>query len=628
MSHPPCPKGAAPLLAGLALVLLWSFPYAEATRNANERPRLLQAASLATRGSWRIDGLGHDPGPDSARAPGGALYPNKPPGTSVVAAAGYLAAAAIAEPDAPPTLRAVTWWSRLFAGVVPTLLLALLLWRTLAPSFGARPTALAILLYTLATPAAAYAHLLYGHQLAACLLWSGLLALTRATEPAPDRATEPDPKDSRERATGYDPKDSPARSAPTPVLAGEPTRERATGPASEDTRERATEPARDLRERATEPTPEATRPPSSPAAPVPSDTRNPSPPRRERPLLAFAGGLFAGAAVLVEYTAAFAGLVFAGLVVVLLRDRRLRTALAAGAGAVIPLAALLAYHAAVFGGPLRTGYHHSATASFAAKHNEGLLGLVAPNWPAVHAQLLSLASGLVGWAPLFPFALYALWTLSRRTGPSEHVLIARSELAAFLIVLLACVSLNFEGGWRVGPRYLVAVLPALALGWTALAARAFTTPPRTLPALLLVFLASLLATWSLVVNGLAANLWPHFDLTAIGHPVPDVLLPLLRTGHAPYTLPGLLGLPDSILLPLVLPLLAFLALATPRTLGPRPRIAVALGFCGALALVAATPRLLPSHPRAPANLRYIEKVWEPAPSGPPASAPLPARPRA
>ncbi len=37
------------------------------------------------------------------------------------------------------------------------------------------------------------------------------------------------------------------------------------------------------------------------------------------------------------------------------------------------------------------------------------------------------------------------------------------ELAAFAAVLLACVSLNFEGGWRVGPRYVVVVLPALAL---------------------------------------------------------------------------------------------------------------------------------------------------------------------
>lgn len=526
----PCPRGAAPLLAGLALALLWSFPYAEATRNANERPRLLQAASLVERGTWRIDGLGLDPGPDIARAPDGALYPNKPPGTTVVAAAGYLAAERLsAEPGAPPTLRQATWWARLLAGVAPTLALCLILWRTLAPRFGARPAALAILLYALGTPAAAYAHLLYGHQLAACLLWSGLVALLRARE---------------------------------------------TGGAA----------------------------------------------------LALAGGALAGAAVLVEYTAAFAGLALAGLVVALLRERRLAAAAASVAGAAVPFALLLAYHAAVFGGPLSTGYHHSATASFAAKHGEGLLGLVAPNWPALHAHVLSLASGLVGWAPLFPFALYALFAMSCRTGPGEHAPRARVELAAFLAVLLACISLNFEGGWRVGPRYLVVVLPALALGWAGLAARALSTPPRTLAAALPIFLAATLAAWSLAVNGLAANLWPHFDLTNVAHPVPEVLLPLLRSGLAPYTLPGWLGLPALLVVPLAGPLLAFLALAGPRSLGRRGRLAVLLGFCAGLALVAATP-LLPAHPRSAANLRYIQRVWEPRASGEAPSAPLPGVPR-
>ncbi|MCY1007621.1 hypothetical protein OV079_19115 [Nannocystis pusilla] len=81
-----------------------------------------------------------------------------------------------------PTLRAVTWWARLFGGVLPTLALCGLLWRSLAPAYGARAAALAIGLYALATPAAAYAHLLYGHQLAACLLWAGLLLLVRARE--------------------------------------------------------------------------------------------------------------------------------------------------------------------------------------------------------------------------------------------------------------------------------------------------------------------------------------------------------------------------------------------------------------------------------------------------------------
>ncbi|MDC0715536.1 hypothetical protein [Nannocystis bainbridge] len=550
MSPKTCPEGGAALLAGLALLLLAAFPYAQATRNANERPRLLQAASLVERGSWRIDGLGLDPGPDAARAPDGALYPNKPPGTSVVAALGYALARATAgagedvaegtgsraedvaegtgsrgrssmseETGARgPTLRAVTWWARLLGGVAPTLVLCGLLWRSLAPAYGARAAALAIGLYALATPAAAYAHLLYGHQLAACLLWAGLLLLVRARE-------------------------------------------------------------------------------------------------QTRPGLAALGGALAGAAVLVEYTAAFAGLAAAGLVFGLVRARAWATAAGAAAGAAVPAGLLMAYHAAVFGGPLKTGYHHSATAEFAAKHGEGLLGLVGPSWRAIETHVLSLSAGLCGWAPLWPLAAWGLWQLARGTWDKEHVLKARVEGGALAAVLLACVSLNFEGGWRVGPRYMVVVLPALALGWAAVAARTLAGPPRGWAGTLGLGVAAALASWSLVVNGLAANLWPHFDLTNVNQPVPEVLLPLWRAGAAPYTATGWLGLPGlGIGWVVGAGLVGLLVLATPRALGRRGRIAALVGTIAGLGLVAAT-QALPRHPRSAANLRYVQKVWEPPRAG-------------
>ncbi|MFY0541542.1 hypothetical protein [Nannocystis pusilla] len=294
------------------------------------------------------------------------------------------------------------------------------------------------------------------------------------------------------------------------------------------------------------------------------------------------------------------------------------TAGAAIAGAAVPAGLLLAYHAAVFGGPLKTGYHHSATAEFAEKHGQGLLGLVGPSWRAIESHVLSLASGLCGWAPLWPLAIWALWRLARGTWDRGHVLQARVELAAFAAVLLACVSLNFEGGWRVGPRYLVVVLPALALGWAAGAARALAGPPRSWAATLGLGAAAALASGSLVTNGLAANLWPHFDLTNVYQPVPEILLPLWREGFTPYTLTGALGLPGLGVGWIVLAgLVGLTVLATPRSLGRRGRFAVLVGAIVGLGLVAATPAL-PRHPRSAANLRYIQKVWEPPRSGEPA----------
>lgn len=510
-----CPRGGAALLAGLGLALLWAFPHAGRTRNANEVPRLLQAEALVERGTWRIDGLGRDPGPDVSRgAEPGSLYPNKPPATSAVAAAGYAVARELARGTGdPPTRRAVTWWARLFGAVLPTLGLCAVLWRSLAPRFGARATALAIVLYALGTPAFAYGHVLYGHALAALLLWSGLLALLRAGE-------------------------------------------------------------------------------------------------ARRPGLAWLAGALAGGALLVEYTAAFAGLALVGLALALAREGAWKVAGAAAIGAAGPVAALMAYHAAAFGGPFKTGYHASATAAFAEKHGEGLLGLVAPNWPAIEAHLLSIRSGLSGWAPLWPVALAGLVWLARGTGGNEHVRRARVELAAFAGVLLACVSLNFEGGWRVGPRYLMVAMPALVLGWAAVASRALAGPPRGWAGVLGLFVAAGLAGWSLTVNGLAGDLWPHLDLGAVNQPVPEVLWPLWRAGREPSTLLGI-----GVTWPIAAGLAAAAGLAMPRAIGRRGQAAVALGVALGVALVAATPRIFAPHPRGPANLRYIESVWEPPRAG-------------
>src|SRR5688572_1930936 len=152
------------VLVGVLLALL--FPYFESTRNANERPRLLQGMALVDDGEWFIDGPARafDPGPDTSKsASDGHLYPNKPPATSLVAAAAYRCARAWAG-DEPLTLRAYTWWARFFGSWLPTVVLCAFLLRRW--SVGSNAAAAAVLMYALGTPAAAYAHVLYGHQLA------------------------------------------------------------------------------------------------------------------------------------------------------------------------------------------------------------------------------------------------------------------------------------------------------------------------------------------------------------------------------------------------------------------------------------------------------------------------------
>jgi len=178
--HPVAPRWQlAVLLGAVALILLAAFPYFEQIRNANELPRLIQAMSLVEQGEWAIDTpsrRGLPLGPDIARSPDGRLYPNKPPGASVIGAGAYLLARLGAE---PPTLREFTWWARLLAGTVPVLIIIGVAWGRLRQRYRGSVVAGALLLWVFGTPIFSYARLVYGHALAACLLYLGVILIER-----------------------------------------------------------------------------------------------------------------------------------------------------------------------------------------------------------------------------------------------------------------------------------------------------------------------------------------------------------------------------------------------------------------------------------------------------------------
>ncbi|MCA9655174.1 MAG: hypothetical protein KC501_34990 [Myxococcales bacterium] len=517
-------RGSLLLVLWLGFVLGALFPYFEATRNANERPRLMQGIALVEEGSWAIDGPSVrrlDPGPDVSRSQAdGHLYPNKPPGTSLAAAAGYRVARALADADDPLSLRTYTWWARLLGGLLPTLVLAWLMIRRLAAGFGPAVGAAAVVLYALGTPAAAYAHLLYGHQFAAVFLYAGILVLVDA---------------------GAEPVD----------------------------------------------------------------------PRRAG-LGAALGGMLAGAAVGVEYGAVFAAVPIAGLLLARVRRPGGLVVLLCGlAGALVPIGLLAAYQDAAFGSPWSTGYHHVTNAGFAAKHGQGLLGLGLPRLEAVHAHLLSADGGLLWWAPTVVAALYGLGQLSLESGPLRAE--ARVHLGVVAIYLLVVCSLSFEGGWRVGPRYLVVALPSLAMGWAHAISQL-----RVRPVGMAVLAA--LGTYAVVVNGLAANLWPHLDLTNIHQPVAEVLLPLWDHDREPYDLVRMAIGRSGLRLVVggsVVGLWAMLAACAEG--GYRMAAGIIGGALTGLLLVQATREMEP-HPLGERNLAYIERIWEPTAAGPGRSA--------
>lgn len=510
------------LLGLVALLLLAAFPYFEQVRNANELPRLVQAMSLVDEGQWAIDGAsrrGLALGPDIARSPDGHLYPNKPPGASVVGAAAYMLAKLGAE---PPSLRELTWWARLLAGIVPTLIIGAVAWGWLRQLYSGPICAAAITLFVFGTPMFSYARLFYGHALAACLLFVGVVLIERGSATA-------------------------------------------------------------------------------------------------KPSMLASGSLLAAAAITVEYGAAFAGIPIAAMLAwPLLAPDRDRCARLAGLGraalalacALIPVGLLALYQRAAFGSVLATGYHHAADPGFAELHGQGLLGLGAPSWDNVVTHLLALDTGLLAWSPLVVPAVIGLLQLARSAAP--HARAGRLHFAIFVVIVLMGLGLSFEGGWRIGPRYLVIALPMLIAGLAEFMDR-WRDGSRAVLNASAIGLFAFAASWSLLANSLAATLWPHIDPTNIAEPFGAVLLPLWRDGFGPYGLPTFMR--GGLVVCVVGPMLLALASMFTAVGFARPQLILlpmVLGIAaGLITLIMIVPRSVLAHPKTERNLQYIQRVYEP-----------------
>lgn len=240
--------------------------------------------------------------------------------------------------------------------------------------------------------------------------------------------------------------------------------------------------------------------------------------RRGARAIAVAGAL-AGAAVLVEYQAAFALPVIALHAASKLRGWRAigRAAGIAALAAAVPIAGLLAYHAACFGSPLRTGYDASQT--FASFHQHGFLGITELRWAAFRGSTIAPDHGLIALAPWWLIAIPGAVVVWRR-GERDTVL-ACGAIAA--IYLLFVSSINFwRGGWSVGPRYITVMLPFLL----PLVAAAIGAAARWLRGVACGMIAV-----GVIVYCSAAATFPHWP-DRYRHPLYEVTFRLLADGLA------------------------------------------------------------------------------------------------
>ncbi len=179
--------------------------------------------------------------------------------------------------------------------------------------------------------------------------------------------------------------------------------------------------------------------------------------RRRSDLRLIAAGAALGFAVVLHYTAIMA----VGLMTLYLarRLRRRRRLLIFALGAA-PAAILLAwYHQAAFGSPTNSA-NSRQLARFMSEDSRlfGLFGLPDPH--TLWQLLFSEYRGLFIYSPVLLLACYGLGVMLRRRQTTEAVLL----LAVFAAFLGLNASFNgWHGGATFGPRYLIPVLPFLAL---------------------------------------------------------------------------------------------------------------------------------------------------------------------
>jgi hypothetical protein len=247
---------------------------------------------------------------------------------------------------------------------------------------------------------------------------------------------------------------------------------------------------------------------------------------------AFVAGLLTACVTLFEYPGLVASVALAAYGLLVLPPLKRRVAFALGG--VAPAAIVMHFQWRAFGSPFTPGHLYVENRALREAHYEGLYGAVGPSWEAFHGLVLDAGAGLLPLTPILVLALVGFAALLLRRGERAD---AATALAVTLLTLLAICSMNnWRGGWTIGPRYLVTVIPFVA--WGAL--EGLEMVAHRFPAL--AFSAAAGCTGAaLAASGAPSAYYPHLP-PEIGRPLPELLAVLIAHDYAPYNAGSLLNL--------------------------------------------------------------------------------------
>ena len=170
-----------------------------------------------------------------------------------------------------------------------------------------------------------------------------------------------------------------------------------------------------------------------------------------------AAGFLLGFALFTEYTVALIVIALGLYAIWILRTnwRELGAVCLAGA---VPVAGLLGYNYACFGGPLDTGYSHDYC--WSAAQAAGYAGFTYPHLSALMDLTFTSYRGLFFMSPFLLLCVPGTLLMWRAGFRLEAVL---CTAVSILFILAISAYWGWNGGQVEGPRYLVPIIPFLAL---------------------------------------------------------------------------------------------------------------------------------------------------------------------
>lgn len=267
---------------------------------------------------------------------------------------------------------------------------------------------------------------------------------------------------------------------------------------------------------------------------------------------AWLAGMLIGIAVITEYiTVVFAILLLAWAIY---QRPRLTTVLPVVAAALPWVLLSAAYNMAAFGSALPVGYAH--TTNFTEVHSQGFMGLTAPTWATLYGITFSPYRGLFFLSPFLLLAGYGFWLMWKARLRSVVVLLA---VMCVSLLLYNASYVMWSGGFSIGPRHLVPMLPFLCIpvAWVLQQSRTHVSLKVLSAALIAV---SMLSVWIQSLGG------PDFPADTIQHPLTQYSLPHLLRGELAFNLGTAFGLQGYVsLLPWAVLVLS-VAVVVPRVL--------------------------------------------------------------